>query len=213
VVLRASRAALVDEVAVATSTAPGDDAVAERAAALGVACARGSEDDVLDRYRSAAEALGAGVVVRVTADCPMIDPGLIDATVAALRDAEGADFAANTLERSYPRGLDVEVATRGCLERAWREAREPWERAHVFPYVYAEPGRFRLVSVRGDEDHSAHRWTVDTAEDLAMARALCARLPGGGLRAGWREALAAVGREPGIAHLNARVAQKEPAAG
>lgn len=213
VVRRASRAALVDEVAVATSTAPGDDAVDEHAAELRVTCVRGSEGDVLDRFRTAAEALGAGVVVRVTADCPMIDPGLVDDVVGALRDAPGADFAANTLERTYPRGLDVEAATRACLDRAWREAREPWERAHVFPYVYADPQRFHLVSVRGDEDRSGHRWTVDTAEDLAMARALCARLPGGGLRAGWREALAAVEREPGIAQLNARVAQKEPAAG
>jgi spore coat polysaccharide biosynthesis protein SpsF len=209
VVRRAWRAALVDEVAVATSTAPGDDAVATRAAALGVACVRGAEDDVLDRFRTAAEALGADMIVRVTADCPMIDPALIDRTVAALRDAPRADFAANTLERTYPRGLDVEVATRACLERAWREAAAPWERAHVFPYVYAEPGRFRLVGVRGDEDHSTLRWTVDTADDLAFVRALCARLPVGGLLAGWREALAVLEREPRIARLNAGVAQKE----
>lgn len=207
VVRRATRAASLDELVVATTIKPPDDMIAECARALGIACFRGDETDVLDRYYRAARAHGADMVVRITGDCPLIDPEIIDRVVGALEVNGAADFAANTLERTYPQGLDVEVASVAALERAWREASEPYSRAHVFPYVYENPDRFRLISVRGEEDRSSFRWTVDTPEDLVFARAVYDRF-GGGDAFGWRDVLALVEREPELAEINADVRQK-----
>lgn len=207
VVTRLARARWVDAVVVATSTLPADDAVAEEAARLGVAVFRGSEDDVLDRYLGAARREGADWVVRVTADCPLVDPELVDGLVARFAEA-GPDYASNSLERTYPRGLDVEVFTRAALETAAAEATSTHERVHVTPFLYQHPERFRLLSVTapGGEDHSHLRWTVDTAEDLELARRLYRRLGGDGF--GWRDALAVVRAEPELADVNRGVRQK-----
>ena len=167
---------------------------------------RGSEDDVLDRYYRTARAFAAEAVVRVTSDCPLIDPAVVDRVVREFLDA-GPDYASNILERTFPRGLDTEVVTREALARAWREAGEPYQRIHVTPYVYQHPDRFRLLSVAAELDASGHRWTVDTAEDLALVRALYDRL-GNGDAFGWRQALEVVEREPEIAALNRRVRHK-----
>jgi spore coat polysaccharide biosynthesis protein SpsF len=211
VVRRALRSSRVDALVVATTDEPGDDAIEERAAALGVPCFRGSEDDVLDRTYRAAREHDAGVVVRITSDCPLVEPEIVDRVVAAFEADPAADFASNTLDRTYPQGLDVEVASLEALERAWEEAVEPYERAHVFPYIYEHPGRFRLVSVRDDVDRSSLRWTVDTEEDLAFARAVYDRL--GGDAFGWRDVLALLEREPALADLNRAIAQKPLHAG
>jgi spore coat polysaccharide biosynthesis protein SpsF len=164
--------------------------------------------DVLDRFYRGARQLGADPVVRITADCPLIDPEIIDRVIGAFLSASPeADFAANTLQRTYPRGLDVEVASFEALERIWREAREPHQRAHVFPYVYEHPERFVVVSVTDEQDRSWMRWTVDTEEDLAFARAVCQAL-GEREGASWREVLALLAREPGLVDINRHVQQK-----
>lgn len=213
VVRRAGRAGSVDHVVVATSVLPGDDAVAHEAGDLGVSVFRGDELDVLDRFHGAARAADAELVVRVTADCPLIDPGLIDRVVRALLDATpSADFAANTLERTYPQGLDVEVAWFGTLDRAQREATRPYERAHVFPYIYEHPEFFRLVGVANDRDLSAMRWTVDTQEDLDFVRAVYQRL-GNPTDATWQDVLDILAAEPDLAEINRHVRQKAVADG
>jgi spore coat polysaccharide biosynthesis protein SpsF len=198
VVSRVERAARVDEVTVATTDREADDAIVAECERLGIRVFRGSEQDVLSRYEGAAATFGAGPIVRITSDCPLIDPEIIDEVVAALGDA---DFAANTLERTYPQGLDVEVIARGALDRAAEEALDPYDREHVFPYVYGHPERFRLVSVRGDEDWSSLRWTVDEAADLEFVRAVYKRL---GDPPGWRSVLALLEREPKLAAINRR---------
>jgi spore coat polysaccharide biosynthesis protein SpsF len=203
---RTARATLVNELVVATTTAYRDDAIAGECRKLGVACFRGSEDDVLERYRAAAEAHGADAVVRITADCPLIDAELIDDVVRAVL-RHWPDYAANVLCRTYPRGLDVEMATRTALERAAREATEPYQRIHVMPYFYQHPERFRLRSITGDEDQSTHRWTVDSPEDLELVRKIYRRL-GGGDAFSWREVLRLVEREPALVALNQNVRQK-----
>jgi spore coat polysaccharide biosynthesis protein SpsF len=158
-------------IAVATTVRPEDEPIVELCAAMDVPIARGSEEDVLDRYRQAAELFDADPVIRVTSDCPLIDPDVTRA-VLELWERSGADYASNTLERRFPRGLDSEVFSRSSLEVAWREAAEAHEREHVTPFLYQHPERFRLRSLRSAEDNGHRRWTVDTEEDLAFVRAV-----------------------------------------
>jgi spore coat polysaccharide biosynthesis protein SpsF len=206
VVHRLRRSILVDQIVVATSTAKPDDAVVSECDRIQVQCFRGSEHDVLDRYYRCAETCGATVVVRITADCPIIDAKLVDATIQAFLE-NPCDYASNALVLTYPRGLDVEVFPLAALGRAWREAGKPYEREHVTPYLYEHPELFRLVSVKADADYSHYRWTLDTAEDLELLRAIYARL-GNRNEFGWREVLQLVQLEPQLARLNAHVIQK-----
>jgi spore coat polysaccharide biosynthesis protein SpsF len=204
---RAARATLIDEALVATSVHPQDDPIEEECRLLGLQCFRGSEEDVLDRYYSAAEARRADLVVRVTSDCPLIDPEVIDRVIgAAHRDLP--DYTSNVLQRTYPRGLDTEVVPRESLQRAWREAAEPYQRVHVMPYFYQNPDRFRLRSVTGDADFSHYRWTVDSAEDLALARALYRRMDCDDAFS-WRDVIGLLHREPRLAEINGHVQQKQ----
>lgn len=204
---RASRATLVDELLVATGNTAQDDPVAEECRRLGVACFRGSEDDVLDRFHYAAQWRDAELVVRITADCPLIDAALIDEVVAAMF-VHRPDYASNTLRRTYPRGLDVEVMTAAALARAWRDARQPYERTHVTPYFYRNPQLFQLYSVTGEEEMGHWRWTVDTREDLALVRAVYRRL-GDAEVFSWQDVCRTLAREPSLADLNRHIPQKQ----
>lgn len=170
VVERVRRCRSLDDVCVATSTHPSDDVVANYCISREFPCSRGDEHDVLDRYYHAARLAGADIVVRVTADCPLLDSGVIDKVVDAFR-REGVDYASNTLRYSYPDGLDVEVFAFAALERAWQEAEKPSEREHVTPYLRFS-GRFSTFNVANETDSSAanHRWTVDDQEDLEFIR-------------------------------------------
>lgn len=206
VVGRAGRAGSPDEVAVATTVDPQDDAVVELVRQLGLRVVRGAAQDVLDRYWRAAQELDAAVIVRLTADCPLIDPELIDRTVRAFLRAEPpVDFAANRLpwDRTFPIGLDVEVCSRRALATAWEEAGEAHQREHVMPYLYENRDRFRILHLRHEKDLGHLRWTVDTAEDLAFVRAVYERM--GREDFGWREVLTLVERDPALSQLNAQV--------
>ena len=159
VITRAAQGRTVDQVVVATSDQPGDDQISGWCEAEGLRCVRGPEADVLSRYALAAEASAADVVVRVTADCPLLSPAVLDLVVDA-RAAAGADYASNTLARGFPHGLDVECLTRAALDSAAAEALDPEEREHVTPFVYNRPDRFHLASVVGlqfpEADDLAH---------------------------------------------------------
>jgi spore coat polysaccharide biosynthesis protein SpsF len=202
---RVSASRLIDGVAVATSVDASDDRLAAFCRSNGIRCHRGPLDDVLARFVQAGRREGADVIVRVTADCPLIDPALIDAVVT-IRDAHRADYASNVLSRRYPRGLDVEVFTAEALARADHEGQEAHHREHVTPYLYEEPGRFQMVGLDCERDLSAYRWTVDTPADLDLVRSIYQRLKDP--LAGWREVLAVVEREPGLARRNAHIRQK-----
>jgi spore coat polysaccharide biosynthesis protein SpsF len=204
---RARRATTLHGVVVATSVEADDDAVVAECARLNVPTARGSESDVLERYYVAAMQHKADTVVRLTSDCPLIDPDIIDEIVGVFL-GEQPDYATNTLERTYPRGQDVEVLSIEALARAWREASEPYQREHVTPYLYQNPGLFRLRSVTAADDTSMYRWTVDTEADLALVRAIYARL-GNRDTFGWRDVLGILASEPDLASLNSHVMQKE----
>lgn len=206
VVDRAGRSPLLDDVVVATTTSDDDDLVSAECERLGVATFRGPEQDVLERYQLAADRFDADVVVRITGDCPLIDPEEIDHVVRAFLD-ERPDYASNILERTLPRGLDTEAIARTALGVAHAEAGGPHERAHVTPFLYEHPERFDLLSVRSDVDvdHSDLRWTVDATEDLELVRELFARGAG---EMGWREIARLFEEEPSLASINATVPQK-----
>lgn len=205
VVDRVSRASTLDGVLVATTTAASDDAIVDLLDSRDVAVVRGAEHDVLDRYHDALLATAADVVVRITSDCPLVDPRLIDDVVQVLD--LGGDYASNTLfPRTYPRGLDVEALTAAALTRAWNETDDPGWREHVTPYIYRNPQKFELRRVANDEDWSHHRWTVDTPEDLELVRRIYKAL--GERPFTWNEALALVEANPGWSELNRHVEQK-----
>lgn len=210
VVERAAMSAYIDEVMVATTTDVSDEPIAAYCAEANIRCYRGSVYDVLDRFYQAAKLAEADVVVRVTADCPLLDPWLVDETIEALLENE-ADFSANRLpppfHRTYPIGLDVEAATFAALERAWNEADTKFEREHVMPYLYNEEGRFKVVVIDNDEDHGEARWTVDTPEDLEVVRGLAA-LFDGRMDFNWYEVLDVYQQHEDLKGLNAAVQHK-----
>ena len=210
VIERVRRAKTVDEVAVATTTDPADDPIEKLCCERGYPIYRGSMFDVLDRFYGAARQMGADVIVRVTADCPVIDPDLIDHTVNAFHSSH-ADFAANRLpppwKRTWPIGLDTEVCSFAALERAWNEAQLPYEREHVMPYFYDVEGRFKVIVTEHDPDYGRQRWTVDTAEDLRLLSEIFTRFEGRDSFS-WLDVLELIEREPDLASINAGVRHK-----
>lgn len=229
VVERARASKSIEAVVVATSDDRSDEPLARYCRDWNFEVFRGSQFDVLDRMYHAAVAASADVVVRVTADCPLIDPDLIDECVTALGGLDGVavlDFVCNRLPspwtRSYPMGLDVEVCTMAALARACREATQPAHREHVMPYIYdgvvlgkssgltaigISPRGFRIGQLNTVPSQGARRWTVDTAEDLEFVREVAiAFAPRRDF--GWRDVLALVERRPELEHLNMGIAHK-----
>ena len=175
VIRRAQGIPGIGPVVVATTTAERDHPILDLAKHYGAEAFAGSEEDVLDRYYWAAKQFQADIIIRLTADCPLLDPGISARVVE--RFAQGdLDYACNTLPPTFPDGLDTEVFSFTALERAWREARLASEREHVTPYIWKNPDNFRSANVRNSVDLSALRWTVDEAGDLEFVRAVYARL-------------------------------------
>jgi spore coat polysaccharide biosynthesis protein SpsF len=173
---RIKRSKAIDRLVVATSQEPSDDAIQSFCDARGVPCYRGALHDVLARFHGAVGAFGpAEHVIRLTADCPLIDWTVIDAAVA-LQRSEGSDLAGNVINRSYPDGLDVEVVSASALDRAHREATNPGHREHVTQYIYHHPETFRLAHLTQAPDLAALRWTVDTPADFEMVEKVFAGL-------------------------------------
>lgn len=198
------RMARIDEVVIATTTSTADDAIVNEAKRLDCVPFRGSEQDVLSRYVGAARATDADVVVRMTSDCPLLDPWVIDDVLGRL--AWDVDYASNTHARSYPRGLDVEAMHRDALERIGRMARSQPAREHVTAFLVERPDLFECAEVVAEHDDSDLRWTVDAPEDLALVRQLYALLAGQ-IRP-YRELVALMRARPRLAHVNAHIVQK-----
>jgi spore coat polysaccharide biosynthesis protein SpsF len=192
---------------VATTANGVDDAIARVAAEEGFLVVRGSEHDVLDRFAQAATRTEADVVVRVTADCPLIDPEIVDDVIARYL-AGGVDYVSNTIERTYPRGLDVEVMRAAALLEAAAEAQTPAQREHVTPYLYQHPDRFRIAQVRQGNDMSSERWTVDVPEDLELVRRVIEALYPARPRFRMRDVVALLDANPAWRHLNQHVDQR-----
>jgi len=185
----------VDALVVATSTLDRDDAVVDIARDAGRPVVRGSETDVLDRFATALVCHPADHVVRLTADCPLADPVLVEAVLARHLD-RGADYTSNVFPRTFPRGLDCEVMTADALRTAHAEAIDPAEREHVTPFLYRRPERFALANMRNDTTLGREGWTVDSPDDLAFVRKIVATMhdaSGGSDAFSWREAWREVG--------------------
>jgi spore coat polysaccharide biosynthesis protein SpsF (cytidylyltransferase family) len=189
-----------DALAVATSTGPDDDAVAAIADAESVGVVRGPLDDVLERYRIAAETLDADAVVRVTGDCPLVDAGVVDSVIRAFR-AAGVHYVSNVRPPTFPDGLDVEVISRDALERAAHEATRPSEREHVTLYIAEHPELFRSQNVTHAPDHSAMRWTVDYPDDLEFVRGVFRTFTGREETFSLEDVLAALANDDALARL------------
>lgn len=208
VVDRVRACGAIDEVVVATGDGEADDAVAAACAILDVACWRGSPHDVLARYAGAAAAHRADVVVRLTADCPLLDPAVIGRVVTALTAGPPrGDYASNTIVRTYPRGLDVEALWRTTLDLVDREAVAPAHREHVTAFVHDHPERFTRVSVEAGLDASDLRLTVDTAADLELVRRIHARLAPTPSTP-YTALVSLLRREPALVAINAAVEQR-----
>lgn len=231
VVERTRRSRIVNQVIVATSLESTDDPIEWFCSQQGYDCFRGSLHDVLDRVYQAARFYTAGVVVRITADCPVIDPTVIDQTLSAFfgrgsqlitkstpkpvefpSETEPAwDFVANRLpppwRRTFPIGLDTEICTFSALETAWREAELPHQREHVMPFLYENEQRFRILLVNHDPDFGDYRWTVDTAEDLELIREVYKRFDNRD-DFSWLDVIDLFVSEPELLEINAGVLHK-----
>jgi spore coat polysaccharide biosynthesis protein SpsF len=202
VVERVRQARRPAAVVVATSTRQDDDAVADACRSLGIDVFRGPLDDVLLRYALCAEEYGADPVVRITADCPLIDPDVIDLVVERYSKGD-CDYVGNTMPRTFPTGLDTEVFSRAALLKADREARLSSEREHVTPFIWKQPGLFRLANVPHTPATGGQRWVVDKPEDLEFVRAVYSRLGEAPFR--MDDVLELLERHPEIRALNAHL--------
>jgi spore coat polysaccharide biosynthesis protein SpsF len=208
VVCRIQRCQQVDDVVVATSTLPRDDAIVVACENMGVSAFRGSDCDVLDRFTLAARFQGANVCVRITSDCPLVDPKLSDHIISRFLLANPpVDYASNKIPQSYPRGLDTEVFTADALELAHQYATERYQRVHVTPYIYEHPEQFELLSVISDVDRANWRWTVDTSEDLEFVRQIYDRL-GPDDKFAWSDVVGLLECEPMLRRINQDITQK-----
>jgi spore coat polysaccharide biosynthesis protein SpsF len=236
VLSRTCKAHTLDGVVIATTLDPADDPIERMCIERGYPCYRGSAQDVLDRYYQTACNFGADVIVRITGDCPVIDPEVIDSTVRIFYTVAEPGFAATRLpppwHRTLPIGLDVEVVSFTSLERAWKEADQPFHREHVMPFFYegtppdlhvkAGSGPtpawyvahgtslrgFKVAVLNHDPDYGDQRWTVDTADDLRLLREIFAHFPGRD-HFPWQDILSLFEREPGLGKINSAVRHKD----
>ncbi|MCP4449551.1 MAG: NTP transferase domain-containing protein [Myxococcales bacterium] len=205
----------VGELVVATTLSPGDEAIVEECSRLGIVAVRGSEDDVLSRYELAAKKVGADRIFRITADCPLLEPGLLPAMLEELEEAS-LDYLTNSPELGLPLGQSVEVFTRDALSLAVRCATERYQREHVTPYLYEETGRCRSKEVgwpkalkrTWPEDLSHHRWTVDTKEDLELVSRIIQALYKPGEVFGIQEVVDLLDAHPAWMYINSEIRQK-----
>jgi spore coat polysaccharide biosynthesis protein SpsF len=204
---RLRRVSLADLFVVATTCRPEDDAIVAECARLGVPHTRGPEHDVLGRYHEAAIAHQAELVVRVTSDCPLIDPAVVDAAISLYRSG-AYDYVSNALRPGYPLGMAVEVFPFALLEQAAREAVAPAEREHVTPFFYLRPQRYRIGHLLNRIDLGEERWTVDTEQDFELVSRMISAIADSNPAAGMGELVDLLDRHPDWRAINANVQQK-----
>jgi spore coat polysaccharide biosynthesis protein SpsF len=163
---------LIDEIIVATTLSPEDDGLADWLCENNVEYFRGSEDDVLERFYECAKKYEANLVVRITADDPLKDPGIIAQAITIVLENPEVDYCSNSINPTYPEGLDIEVFRFSALEKSFQEAQLSSEREHVTPYIWKNPDLFKVTSFEFDRNLSYWRWTVDKPDDLQFVRAV-----------------------------------------
>lgn len=206
---RVKQAGNVDDIVVATTTLSEDEQILELASEMDVKSYAGSENDVLDRYYQAALKYKADVIVRITADCPLIEPEVLD-RMAAFFLGHDIDYVSNTIKPTYPDGLDVEVFSLDALKRAWEEATLVSEREHVTSYIKKNPHLFKVENFEHSEDLSKMRWTVDEERDLAFVREVYRRLYVEGDKIFiMKDVLDLLEQHPGLTDLNKNIIRDE----
>lgn len=205
---RLARAKEVDQIVVATSTDPRNHPLANHVRALGFQCVEGSERDVMARYIQAARACEADVVVRITGDCPLVDPELVDESIRTFR-SRAVDYFSNTVPPSYPDGLDTEVFTLSALERAASETSSDYDHEHVTPYL-RESGRFKTASMTCEQNLASLRWTVDDPADLEVIEAVFRHFAPQ-THFSWREVLALQQSQPHLFEANSQLIRNQGA--
>ncbi len=207
VINRTSEAKALDDTIVATTTEPADDIIVNLCKERSWPFFRGSEDDVLDRYYRAALAFKADVIVRITSDCPLIDSEIVDLVISEFSTYyPEVAYVSNTLVRTFPRGLDVEVMSFQALRKAWQEDDNPAWREHVTPYIYRNPEKFKIRNVVNDIDYSFMRWTVDTIEDLTFVRKIYEHFQDESFK--WKDVIQLLELHPDWTEINRYVQQK-----
>jgi spore coat polysaccharide biosynthesis protein SpsF len=205
---RVRRCRTIDTLVVATSDSPDDAPIAALCEQLGVPVFRGNLHDVLDRMVRAARPHAPDWFVRLTGDCPLADPAVIDQVVRACRDP-GVDYASNALHPSFPDGLDAECMRFAVLEEAWREARKPSEREHVTPFIHTQPQRYTLREVHHTPDLSALRWTVDDPADFVFVSQVYEHLHAGKPDFGMEDVLQLLRAHPELGAINSGTQRNE----
>ena len=205
---RLLRSRRITTLVLATSSDKSDDPLAELCARMNVACFRGSLNDVLDRFYQAACAFPSDTIVRLTGDCPLADPDLIDRVITHFEESR-VDYASNTLTPTFPDGLDAEVFSFEALRTAWQEARLPSEREHVTSYLYKHPNQFRLACLRYSEDLSSLRWTVDESKDFEFVESVYQALYPSNPTFSWTDVLAWVRAHPEKQAINSEHERNE----
>ena len=210
VVDRTRRAKLLDDVVIATTDEPQDAAIVDFCQQHDIAHFAGSHHDVLDRYYQAAKKFGADAVVRITSDCPLIDPAVIDVVIRKFRVCSWNDYVSCIVEpRAFPRGLDTEAFSFSALETAWQEAKDDACREHVTQYFLRNPKQFEVDGVYSFTNYSSLRWTVDTPEDLQLAETIYRHF--GHDAFSWKDVLHAYDEHPEWRDINAHIEQKKVA--
>jgi spore coat polysaccharide biosynthesis protein SpsF len=205
IINRTKRAKNVDEVVVATTNLPEDDVIEAFCQKEGIFCFRGSSDNVLERYFQAAQERHVDIVVRITADCPFIDPKIIDLVIDRYHSTP-CDYASNSLERTFARGMDTEVFSFASLKMAYEQAKKAEEREHVTLFIYRHKELFRLANVSAKENHGDLRLTVDTPEDLQLIRRIAKEFASD--QFSYEEILELLTKHPSWLAINAHIQQK-----
>ncbi|MED1642045.1 glycosyltransferase family protein [Brevibacillus agri] len=208
VVERCKQISRVDEVIIATTNEKRDDPIVNEASKLGVPFYRGSEEDVLSRYVEAANLFQLDVIIRVTSDCPLIDPTVSSEIVEHFFALPMKDYCSNTLERSYPRGLDTEVFSIDVIKKTNKEASLKYQREHVTPYIYENRHLFNVMSIKSEKDYSRYRWTLDTQEDWVLIEEIYSKLHTNNRTFTWREAIRLMESIPELSKINEHIEQK-----
>ena len=213
VVSRVKACSLVDEIVIATTVSTSDDVIATEAEKRNVRFYRGSEENVLERYYLAAKQYSADIVIRVTSDCPLLDPSILSSMLEEFVSKQSAvvsiDYLSNSLVRTYPRGLDVEIFTFTALERAYLEATQHHEKEHVTPYIYQHPEIFTVQDYIGGVVLSSYRWTLDTEEDFRLIDEVYSALYSEGRIFKMDEIMALMEERPELKGINAHIEQKQ----
>jgi len=207
---RVKRSLLINEIVVATTEKENDNSIVALCKQLGVQVYRGSENDVLSRYYGAAVEFKADIIVRLTSDCPLIDPIIIDQVIQLYLDQKTeTDYTSNALVRSFPRGLDTEVFTFKALQNAHENASLERDREHVTAYIYTNKDKFQFANLKSVSNYGNHRWTVDTEEDFELVKRILEALYPSSPQFTMQDVLNLLEENPTWPQINAHIEQKK----